>query len=431
MSVSLCRRKISYEDLKDIHFCYWASDMNSRRFISLAVVPLVFLTVSALAEAHDKPEVHSSRVSERCYELAGQWLASLEKEQLMLAQYDFNAMAEPERLFAAMEKRRKWHYLNSIPTVYQREEGVALQDMTSEQRILAHKFIQCGLSSQGYFKAANIMIGEKVGWETLPDQGIKDSLKMGAIGGSGAYWLAIFGEPSRTEPWQWQLEGHHLALSFTMVGEEVGSTPVFWGTRPTVILKGMYAGWHLMGYEKDYAYRLMNSFDRKQKRKALIAKEMSENIFTDPNRLDVFEEYEGLPASEMTPQQQEMLRDVIREYVENNDHEIAQARMAEIEADGIENVYFSWMGPTNDLRYPIYFRVHGPSVIIEFVNAVNHGGDKGGVPLDEDGNVIPGDHNIPDSNHIHSVYRKPGADFGDDLLREHYLTDPEHQAARK
>jgi hypothetical protein len=212
-----------------------------------------------------------------------------------------------------------------------------------------------------------------------------------------------------------------------MVGDEVASTPVFWGTRPTVILEGMYAGWHLMGYEKEYAFRLMSSLSSEQKRVALIDQKMSENIFTDPNRLDVFEEYEGLAASEMSPAQQELLRDVIREYVESNDHEIAQARMAEIEADGIENVYFAWMGPVNDIRYPIYFRVHGPSVIIEYVNAVNHGGDKGGVPLDEDGNVIPGDHNIPDSNHIHSVYRKPGADFGDDLLREHYLTDPEHQ----
>ena len=91
---------------------------------------------------------------------------------------------------------------------------------------------------------------------------------------------------------------------------------------------GNYAGWHLLGYEKQYAYRLMSNLDKKQKRKALIAKEMSENIFTDPNRLDVFEKYEGLPASEMSAEQQEMLRDVIREYVNNNDHEIAQARMA-------------------------------------------------------------------------------------------------------
>lgn len=381
--------------------------------------------------AHDSAEVHGSTVASRCYDLANTWLASLDDEQLAKAQYGFNDQAEKERLFEPMEKRRKWHYLNSIPTVYQREEGVAFKDMNDEQSILGHKFIRCGLSSQGYSKVANIMIGEKVGWETLPDQGIKDSLKMGAIGGSGAYWLAIFGEPSADEPWQWQLEGHHVAINFTMVGDEVGVTPTFLGSRPTVILEGNYAGWHLLGYEKDKAFLLMSNLDKEQKAKALINPKMAENIFTDPNRLDVFEAYEGLPASEMTAIQQELLRDVIREYVLNYEHEISQERLAEIEADGIENIYFAWMGPVNDIRYPIYFRVHGPSVIIEYVNAVNHGGDKGGVPLDEDGNVIPGDHNIPDSNHIHSVYRKPGADFGDDLLREHYLTDPEHQAARQ
>ena len=83
------------------------------------------------------------------------------------------------------------------------------------------------------------------------------------------------------------------------------------------------------------------------------------------------------------------------------------------------------------MRYPVYFRIHGPTVLIEYVNAVNHGGDRGGVPLDAAGNVIAGDINIPDSNHIHSVYRRPGTDFGEDLLRQHYLDDPAHRPGEK
>ena len=407
--------------------------MNTEKYPNSAkaarTIWLVLLFTVCPLYAHDSSENHGPSVAQRCYELGRVWLDSLSEEQQQQAQYGFNDKGDEEHLFSAIEKRRKWHYLNSIPTVYQRKEGGAFKHWTSEQPIVGHIFVLCGLSSQGYFKAANIMIGEKVGWETLPDLGIKESLEFGTIGGSGAYWLAVFGEPSRDREWQWQLEGHHLALNFTMVGDAVSVTPSFWGSRPTVILDGMYAGWHLMGYEKEYSFRLMSSLSESQKKAALINEEVSENIFTDPNRLDVFDHYEGLAATEMSPIQQEMLRDVIREYVENYEHEIEREQMAEIESDGIEKIHFAWMGPTNDVRYPIYFRVHGPSIIIEYVNAVNHGGDSGGVPLDESGNVIPGDHNIPDSNHIHSVYRRPSGDYGDDLLRAHYLTDPAHLAA--
>jgi hypothetical protein len=105
--------------------------------IGRILFPAVAVLLAAPLAAHDAPGPHGRGVAERCYELANEWLASLDQAQLQKAQYEFNAMAEPERLFSAMEKRRKWHYLNSIPTVYQREEGVAMQDMTAEQRILA------------------------------------------------------------------------------------------------------------------------------------------------------------------------------------------------------------------------------------------------------------------------------------------------------
>ncbi len=394
--------------------------------LQISAIALACLFPLDEVHAHDQPGAHGDKIADRCYGLALDWLESLDEEQRAKAVWPFDDRAEAERLFAETERRRKWHYLNSIPSVYQRQEGLAFRDMNAEQRVLGHKFVRCGLSSQGYQKVANIMIGEDVGWETLPDQGIKDSLSMGTIGGSGAYWLALFGEPSEDEPWQWQLEGHHLTVNFTIVGDDVEVSPAFFGSRPTVILDGLYAGWHLLGYEKDRAHRLLTTLDDDQLAMAVLADKVVENIFTDPNRLEVFESYDGLPASELNPGQKELLRDIIKEYVENYEHEIAHERLAEIESEGLDKIHFAWIGPTHDRRYPIYFRIHGPSVLIEFVNAVNHGGDEGGVPLDEDGNVIPGDHNIPDSNHIHSVYRRPGSDFGDDLLREHYLNSPDH-----
>ena len=41
------------------------------------------------------------------------------------------------------------------------------------------------------------------------------------------------GEPSATEPWGWQLDGHHLNLNYFVLGDQVVMTPAFWGSEPS------------------------------------------------------------------------------------------------------------------------------------------------------------------------------------------------------
>ena len=158
----------------------------------------------------------------------------------------------------------------------------------------------------------------------------------------------------------------------------------------------------------------------------MIADTVASNIFTDPERLIAFKSYAGLPGRDMTEPQRALLWRVIKEYVLNYEHELAAKRLAEIEGDGIADVHFAWMGETDDIEKPIYFRIHGPSIVIEFANASNLGG-KSAPKLDKDGNLIRGKHDIADPNHIHSVYLNPRSNFGDDMLREHYQTAEHHQ----
>ena len=54
---------------------------------------------------------------------------------------------------------------------------------------------------------------------------------------------------------------------------------------------------------------------------------------------------------------------------------------------------------------PHYYRVQGPSFLVEFENA-------------QVGAGLPGE-----GNHIHTVWRDPDNDFGDDLLLNHYAQD--------
>ena len=77
--------------------------------------------------------------------------------------------------------------------------------------------------------------------------------------------------------------------------------------------------------------------------------------------------------------------------------ELADVTMAEIRKPGMDKIFFTWAGGT-DRGAQHYYRVHGPSFLIEFNNTQNGG------------------------NHVHSVWRDLKHDFGRDLLKEHLKT---------
>ena len=71
---------------------------------------------------------------------------------------------------------------------------------------------------------------------------------------------------------------------------------------------------------------------------------------------------------------------------------------SKIEESGIDEIYFAWIG-SYEIRKPNYYIINGPDFIIEYDNA--------------------GFNN--DGNHIHSIWREKGNDFGEDILKTHYL----------
>jgi len=75
--------------------------------------------------------------------------------------------------------------------------------------------------------------------------------------------------------------------------------------------------------------------------------------------------------------------------------DVAAAQLAEIERVGLENLAFAWAGDTSPGGRH-YFRIQGPVLLIEHDNTQDNG------------------------THIHSVWRNPSGDFGDDILAQHY-----------
>ena len=45
--------------------------------------------------------------------------------------------------------------------------------------------------------------------------------------------MTSFGEPSGTEPWALQFDGHHLALNLTFEGPRATLSPSFFGAQPS------------------------------------------------------------------------------------------------------------------------------------------------------------------------------------------------------
>jgi hypothetical protein len=306
---------------------------------------------------------------------------------------------EPAVALPFDDRRMAWSYFPNIPQLVQREEGAPLEEMTQGQRLFAHQLMECGLSSQGYQKVTAIM--------RLGDPAIRGPAEGRPIGPT-FFWLAVFGDPATDEPWGWQLEGHHLALNFTLVDGEISFTPMFLGADPARVPSGPYAGWRVLGNEVDKAFALLNALTATQRSRAILADEIPERFFTQPGRADALKTYAGLPGSALTNEQRQLLWSFIGEYVLNIDDSLARQHLEAIRDDGLDTVYFAWMGPTTP-GSGIYYRIHGPSILIEFTHARNQGSGE------------------PDPNHVHTVLRDPGNDFGQDWLRIHYETSPDHQ----
>ncbi len=332
--------------------------------------------------------MQAATVVETCTVAASAFLSSLSDDQ----------RAEAVRTFDH-PGRKKW---SNLPGARLREEGLAFGDMNEEQRKLGHRLVQCGLSSQGYQKATGVMRIDDYLYSKLDDPETQNVMDRG----HGFYWLGIFGDPAGDAPWGWQLDGHHLGLNFTVANGTMEVTPAFIGIQPNEVPDGPYAGWRIMGEEEDRALAVIGSLTASQRTRAILADTVPEGIFTGPERGDALTEIVGLPASEMNEEQRVLLQLLIDEYVRNMEPESADQLLARIAADGSSALHFAWMGGTR-LGEAFYYRIHSPSVLIEFDHTVNV-------------NLIREGIREIDVNHIHSVMRQPGQDYGADALRRHY-----------
>jgi hypothetical protein len=270
--------------------------------------------------------------------------------------------------------------------------GVSLLKLDDAQSELLGPLLATALSPEGLLAARGVMKHENILRRVETEAGVANASRRDP----GLYYTAVFGKPSAGGAWGWRFEGHHLSVNVTeLPGEAPVVAPMFVGANPARVLAGPNAGFRLLAAEEDLGRELITQLPADRRGVALIRDTAFSEILTgnDPKVRKL--ELEGLAAGDMSAPEKAQLRRLIELYVGRMAPASAREAMLRLDRAGFEKVRFAWAGGIEPGQ-PHYYRVHGPTLLIEYD--------------DTQGNA----------NHIHTVYRDLERDFGGDALRAHY-----------
>lgn len=291
------------------------------------------------------------------------FLDSLSAGQRQRAVYSFTDNAQ----------RSNW---SNFPAGSVRRGGIMVGDLSESQRAALDVLLARLLSDEGVTNIVHQLFAE-------------DQLRRGTRTnfGSDLYFTSFLGEPSATEPWMFQFGGHHLAINATVFGPDISFAPMLTGGQPMYI---NYEGESIFIAERETsaAQAFMDSLTAEQEAEAVRGSRPI-NLLLGPGRDGTVLAPEGIQAGGLSAEQKALLLGVIRARLGFvNDDDFA-AKMAAIESE-IDDTWFGWWGP-QDEPGAAYFRVTGPSVVLEYAPQ----GSRGGV-----------------TDHVHNMYREPGNDYG-------------------
>jgi hypothetical protein len=308
--------------------------------------------------------------------------------------------------------RRQWTYLPELD-----RPGLSLGAMPDAQRKLAHELITASVSMEGYAKVVSIMAMEHVRRALT----LVSAPENAHLFDPERYCFRIFGDPASPggrAPWGWQLAGHHVVLNFTVAGDYVSGTPCMFGSVPA-----SFGALSPLEHEETDGFAFVNELSAEQRAQAVIWNrpppdfatriaarigevELPDHVFAPEPDYQISDEERaalayvrsgprGIGGADLTAEQLFALVDLVARFAGRLPAEVAEAEMRRVDAAGPENLWFAWAGST-ERGDRHYFRVQGPGLLIEHDNTQGVG------------------------NHVHSVWRAPGGDFGDDILAAHY-----------
>ena len=327
-------------------------------------------------------------------------------------------LATPEQRAALMlpVDAREWRSWNNTE-MYVYKYGLRLEEVAVTLREAILAVVRASLSARGFEKTRDVMRFNHFLGELAMNTKVL---------GEWSYNFCLFGTPvdkanAVTEPWGWQLMGHHLALNCLVIGGQMVLSPAFMGAEPNYgdAGAGALAGKRLFQDEENSGLALMHALSAAQRGQAIlyhssVGGDLPEGRRHPADQLHLggaFQDnlvvpYEGAAVHDFSTDQRRRLLDLVNAYVEPLPAGPLKARMEEVERH-LDDTHFCWIGGTGE-DDTFYYRIQSRVVMIEF----DH---HSGVFLTNE---------LPAKFHIHTIVRTPnGNDYGMDLLRLHYAQD--------
>lgn len=307
---------------------------------------------------------------------ANRFIASLDTAQKNKAVYPFDS-----------DERYNFHFFPKDD-----RKGISLNELNAQQKDAAVILMKTGLSETGVQKAQSIRQLDAV-LKVLEKRGPTDHFR-----DTGKYYFTLFGVPGAKTIWGWRIEGHHLSFTFSADKNQIVSgTPAFMGANPAIVRDGPQKGTQVLKEEADDAFALLHALSKTQLQQAMVDTTAPNEIITFVSRNALIEHPAGILYSQLNAKQQQQLLQLVGVYVHRYTKLFASSMLKEIQEAGLENLRFAWAGATEpQFGKPHYYRIQGPTVIIEYDNSQNG------------------------ANHVHSIVRDLKTDFGGDVLLEHY-----------
>lgn len=307
---------------------------------------------------------------------ANTFLTKLKPEQRTRAVYPFDS-----------DERMNWHF------VPKSRNGIRLDQLDDEQKKAGLELLRESLSASGFKKAETIRQLELVLQEMEGD-------KEARTRNPGFYYLTIFGTPAEKGVWGWRYEGHHISLNWTIInGVMVASSPQFLGSNPAEVrIEGAMKGTRVLKAEEEMGRDLLRSLSEEQKKVAITDENAPSDILTGATRVAAIQADSGIAYKDLKKEQQKLLLALISDHAGTMPDNVAKNRLDRIQKAGLDAVKFAWLG-SQEPGKGHYYRIQGPTFLIEYDNTQNN------------------------ANHIHAVWRDFNGDFGRDALAEHYRNE--------
>jgi hypothetical protein len=287
-------------------------------------------------------------------------------------------------LFAFTDATQRVHWSN-FPTGAVTRSGVRWGELSAAQRTALMNLLGTVLSPEGV-----TMVKEQMDADDIVKSTSASSASNGrpAVNfGSDYYFVSFVGTPSTSSPWMLQFGGHHLAINATVVGPNIALSPTLNGGEPLKYTKDGKAI-YIVEDEVKQSFAMLGSLDATQRTKAVISAKTIDLVL-GPGQDGKTLQPEGLPGSAMTAAQKTQFLALIKARMSILNADDPAPKMADIQKN-LEKTYFAWYGPTTT-GSAAYYRVTGPTVIIEFAPQAN------------DGDA---------TDHAHNMYRDPTNEYG-------------------